>query len=160
MFCFVILNDIMLYYIMLLCMICDYNISSEECYVHRIHLPACDYFQTCSCLIHPCPYFLNFSSSAVEQAWRLLKHYLAKFTSMNGPIYHKAVATKLLSLSCRLPTWFVNDYKEKNAPELLRIYISFDLLEEAGELAVAYIDAVLGIGKESFGIQVCLFMIV
>jgi len=91
--------------------------------------------------------------NAVEQAWRLLKHYLAKFTSMNGPIYHKAVATKLLSLSCSLPTWFVNDYKEKNAPELLRIYISFDLLEEAGELAVAYIDAVLGIGKESFGIQ-------
>ena len=103
------------------------------------------------------PYFLNISYSAVEQAWRLLKRYLAKFTGVNGPIYHKAVATKLLSLSCSLPTWFVNDYKEKNAPELLRIYISFDLLEEASELAVTYIDAVLGIGKESFGIQVLFF---
>ena len=73
---------------------------------------------------------------------------------MNGPIYHKAVATKLLSLSCSLPTWFVNDYKQKNAAELLRIYINFDMLEEAGELAIDYINAVLGIGKESFGIEV------
>ena len=74
---------------------------------------------------------------------------------MNGPIYHKAIAAKLLSLSCNLPTWFVNDYKQKNAAELLRVYIDFDMLEAAGELAVEYINAVLGIGKESFGIEVC-----
>lgn len=73
---------------------------------------------------------------------------------MNGSIYHKPIATKLLSLGCNLPTWFVNDYKRRNPAELLRIYINFDMLEKAGELAIEYINAVIGIGKESFGIQV------
>ena len=90
----------------------------------------------------------------MEQGWRLLRNYLTKFTSVNVPIYHKAVATKLLSLGCNLPIWFVNDYKRRNPGQLLRIYTSYDLLEEAGELAIEYINAVLGIGKESFGIEV------
>ena len=94
------------------------------------------------------------SSSAVEQTWRLLRSYLDKFTKINGPVYHKSVATKLLSLGYSLPTWFVNDYKQKNAAELLRILINFDLLEEAGDLAIEYVNAVLGIGKENFGLKV------
>ena len=97
---------------------------------------------------------LLLSFSAVEQAWRLLRHYLLKFTETSGPIYHKAVATKLLSLGCLLPTWLVNDYKKRNPAELLRIYICFDLLEEAGDLSIEYVNAVLGIGKESFGLKV------
>ena len=96
----------------------------------------------------------NFFCSAVEQAWRLLQSYLQKFTAIKGPLYHKAVAKKLLSLSCSLPTWLVNDYKERNAAELLQLYVNFDLLEEAGELTIEYINAVLGIGKEYFGLKV------
>ena len=64
------------------------------------------------------------------------------------------MAKKLLSLSCNLPTWLVNDYKERNAAELLQLYVNFDLLEEAGELTIEYINAVLGIGKEYFGLKV------
>ena len=79
---------------------------------------------------------------------------------MNGAIYHKAVATKLLSFSCNLPTWFVNDYKQRNAAELLRIYINFDMLEAASELAIHHINAVLGIGKESFGIEVYSYLVI
>ena len=96
----------------------------------------------------------NFFCSAVEQSWRLLQSYLEKFTAMKGPLYHKAVAKKLLSLSCKLPTWLVNDYKERNAAELLQLYVNFDLLEEAGELTIEYVNAVLGIGKEYFGLKV------
>eukprot|EP00795_Rhopilema_esculentum_P012941 gene12941-3700_t len=91
--------------------------------------------------------------SAVEQTWRLLRSYLDKFTKINGPVYHKSVAIKLLSLGYSLPTWFVHDYKQRNAAELLRILINFDLLEEAGDLAVEYVNAVLGVGKENFGLK-------
>ena len=38
-----------------------------------------------------------------------------------------------------------------NATELLRLYINYDLLLEAVMLAVEYIEAVLGNGKEYFG---------
>ena len=41
-----------------------------------------------------------------------------------------------------------------NAPELLRLYINYDLLIEAVTLAVEYIQAVLGNGKEYFGLKV------
>ena len=41
-----------------------------------------------------------------------------------------------------------------NAAELLRLYIDFDLLEEATHLTMEYIDAVLGAGPEYFGLKV------
>ena len=41
-----------------------------------------------------------------------------------------------------------------NAAELLRLYIDFDLLEEAAHLTMEYIDAVLGAGPEYFGLKV------
>ena len=41
-----------------------------------------------------------------------------------------------------------------NATELLRLYINYDLLLEAVMLAVEYIEAVLGKGKEYFGLTV------
>ena len=44
--------------------------------------------------------------------------------------------------------------QETNPAELLRLYLSFDLLEEAAHLALDYIDAVLGPQKEEFALQV------
>ena len=41
-----------------------------------------------------------------------------------------------------------------NAAELLRLYVDYDLLTEASELAVEYIRATLGAGKEYFGLKV------
>ncbi len=41
-----------------------------------------------------------------------------------------------------------------NAAELLRLYIDFDLLEDAAALTLEYIDAVLGKGPEYFGLKV------
>ena len=45
-------------------------------------------------------------------------------------------------------------WQRVNAPELLRLYINYDLLIEAVTLAVEYIQAVLGNGKEYFGLKV------
>ena len=41
-----------------------------------------------------------------------------------------------------------------NAAELLRLYLDYDLLEEASLLTLEYIDAVMGKGKEYFGLKV------
>ena len=45
-------------------------------------------------------------------------------------------------------------WQRVNAPELLRLYMNYDLLIEAVTLAVEYIQAVLGNGKEYFGLKV------
>jgi len=41
-----------------------------------------------------------------------------------------------------------------NAPELLRLYLSYGFLEESTELATEYILATMGRGKEYFGLDV------
>ncbi|XP_078583967.1 nuclear pore complex protein Nup160-like isoform X2 [Branchiostoma floridae x Branchiostoma japonicum] len=91
--------------------------------------------------------------TAADQAWQLLQTYLERFDVTGVKGYHKSVANKLLSLGAPLPTWLVRAYKEKNASELLRLYLNFDLLEEACHLVGEYIDAVLGKGTEYFGLK-------
>jgi hypothetical protein len=50
-----------------------------------------------------------------------------------------------------------------DAAELLRLYLNYDLLEEAVELVSEYVDAVLGKGHQYFGIEVgtyrCFFLV-
>lgn len=41
-----------------------------------------------------------------------------------------------------------------DAAELLRLYLNYDLLEEAVDLVLEYVDALLGKGNAYFGIQV------
>ncbi|XP_020630292.1 nuclear pore complex protein Nup160-like isoform X2 [Orbicella faveolata] len=91
--------------------------------------------------------------SVADQAWQLLKLYLDRLGSRDGHVYYRCVASKLLSAGAALPTWLVNDYKRVNASELLRLYINYDLLLEAVMLALEYIEAVLGNGKEYFGLK-------
>jgi len=79
--------------------------------------------------------------------------YLDRLGPSNGYVYYRCVAAKLLSSGAALPTWLVNDYKRFNAPELLRLYINYDLLLEAVLLSVEYIQAALGNGKEYFGLE-------
>jgi len=44
--------------------------------------------------------------------------------------------------------------KKLNAAELMRLYLDCDLITEAAELAIEYIRAALGAGKEYFGLKV------
>ena len=41
-----------------------------------------------------------------------------------------------------------------NPAELLQLLINFDMLQEAAALALEYLNAVMGHGKEYFGIEV------
>ncbi|RLV97195.1 hypothetical protein DV515_00011926 [Chloebia gouldiae] len=92
-------------------------------------------------------------SSATDEAWRLLSSYLERYPSQNS-LYHRCVINKLLAHGIPLPNWLINSYKEVDAAELLRLYLSYDLLEEAVDLVLEYVDAVLGKGHQYFGIKV------
>ncbi|XP_068117185.1 nuclear pore complex protein Nup160 isoform X2 [Hyperolius riggenbachi] len=91
-------------------------------------------------------------SSATDEAWRLLTSYLEKYESESS-LYYRCVINKLLSHGVPLPSWLINSYKAVDSAELLRLYLKYDLLEEAGELVLHYVDAVLGKGHQYFGIE-------
>uniref|UniRef100_A0A8C1TAJ8 Nucleoporin 160 n=1 Tax=Cyprinus carpio TaxID=7962 RepID=A0A8C1TAJ8_CYPCA len=93
-------------------------------------------------------------SSATDEAWRLLAHYLEKYPSQNAQ-YHCCVINKLLSHGVPVPDWLINAYKEVDAAALLRLYLNYDQLESAAELVLEYVDALLGKGHQYFGIEVC-----
>ncbi|XP_077374049.1 nuclear pore complex protein Nup160 [Festucalex cinctus] len=91
-------------------------------------------------------------SSAADEAWRLLSWFLSEFPSPDG-LHHRQVLLKLLSHGAPPPDWLVNAYKEVDAAALLRLYLNFDLLDAAAELAMEYVDALLGRGHQYFGIK-------
>ncbi|KAL3214102.1 hypothetical protein MRX96_051524 [Rhipicephalus microplus] len=87
------------------------------------------------------------------QAWLLLRHYLKQYEKERGTTrYHRLVASKLLCNGFLLPPWLIESYKERDAPELLRLLIAYSRLEKATDISIEYIDAVLGKGKEYFGL--------
>ncbi|EDO48976.1 predicted protein [Nematostella vectensis] len=101
--------------------------------------------------------------STADQAWHLLQYYLDKQGTHldkqgmhEGRSYHRCVATKLLSLGAHLPSWLVNDFKRLSPSELLYLYVTYDMLQEATDLAIEYIHAVQGDGKEHFGLKTAL----
>lgn len=51
-------------------------------------------------------------------------------------------------------TLFFNVLQKVNAAELLRLYLDYDRLEEAALMSVEYIEALLGKGKEYYGLEV------
>ncbi|ESO97630.1 hypothetical protein LOTGIDRAFT_228261 [Lottia gigantea] len=81
-------------------------------------------------------------ASCVDQAWWLLQYYIECYECKNGK-YHRCIAERLLSHGFSLPTWFLNSYRSINASELLRLYINYDLLEDAGDLVLEYVEAML-----------------
>ncbi|XP_042609351.1 nuclear pore complex protein Nup160-like [Cyprinus carpio] len=91
-------------------------------------------------------------SSATDEAWRLLAHYLENYPLQNAQ-YHRCVINKLLSHGVPVPDWLLNSYKEIDAASLLRLYLNYDQLESAAELVLEYVDALLGKGHQYFGIE-------
>uniref|UniRef100_A0A8C8SMP3 Nucleoporin 160 n=1 Tax=Pelusios castaneus TaxID=367368 RepID=A0A8C8SMP3_9SAUR len=99
-----------------------------------------------------CSVITTKESSATDEAWRLLSSYLDRYKSQNH-LYHHCVINKLLSHGVPLPNWLINSYKKVDVAELLRLYLNYALLEEAADLVLEYVDALLGKGNEHFGIE-------
>ncbi|XP_071489646.1 nuclear pore complex protein Nup160-like [Diadema antillarum] len=91
--------------------------------------------------------------TAAELVWHLLQLYLERHDTVGNHVHYQTVIKKVLSLGFQLPQWLVNSYKKLDPGNLLLLYISFDLLEEAGNLAIEFIDALLGKGEEYFGLK-------
>ena len=96
---------------------------------------------------------------ASEQAWRLLERILVKAENIGAggrdnklTRCHRAAARKILGLDCTLPHWLAVSYKMRNAGELINVYHQSGLLEDAALVAVELVDAMLGRGKEYFGL--------
>lgn len=76
---------------------------------------------------------------ASEQAWRLLERMLPRAEGGNRQTRcHRAVATKILSLDCTLPYWLTASYKLRNPGELVSVYHSAGLLEEAAQVLLLH----------------------
>lgn len=92
-------------------------------------------------------------NSPSDMAWKLLERLIYDNEDHDLTILHKAVANKLLSLGEFLPHWLFLSYRERNASELLNLYVSHGRLIEATDLAKEFIAAMTNSGGEYFGLK-------
>ena len=90
---------------------------------------------------------------AVEAAWQLLEHIVTSHEQRGCTALHRAVLCKLSQSRCAPPPWLVAGYKMKDCSELIRVYHQLGYIEQAGEVAIQYITAVMGDGAEYFGLS-------
>jgi len=90
---------------------------------------------------------------AVEAVWQLLKHIVTSKEKAGETSLHRSVVCRLFTLGCNLPPWLTAGYKMKDPAELIRLYHQHGYIEAAAELAVEYLEAVLGTGAEYFGLK-------
>ncbi|CAK9826764.1 Nuclear pore complex protein Nup160 homolog [Anthophora retusa] len=93
------------------------------------------------------------NANITNTAWRLLEYLTLKHEKDGCSELHKAVSRKLLQEGAFIPQWLLMSYKKRNAAELLRLMLNTGRILEASDLAVEYIHAVCGNGKESFGLK-------
>lgn len=91
------------------------------------------------------------AATSVEAAWALLKKLVEDLELEGQTTLKKAVAIRLLSLGTSFPAWIVTAYKATNPAELLHIYMSHGYMLLATVIAIEYIEAALGNGKDYFG---------
>lgn len=92
-------------------------------------------------------------NSVVDVCWSLLKTLTLLHEKKNESKLHKCIASKLLQQGAFLPQWLIVSYKKTNPSELLRIILNSGRLLEALDLTLDYINAILGEGKEYFGLD-------
>lgn len=90
---------------------------------------------------------------APDAAWRILEHLMGLHEPEPETRLHKCVVQKLFYHGAFVPNWLLSSYKKRNPAELLRLMLRYGRLLEAGELSIAYIQALLGRGKEHFNFK-------
>ncbi|XP_033337859.1 nuclear pore complex protein Nup160 [Megalopta genalis] len=93
------------------------------------------------------------NTNITNTAWRLLQYLTLKHEKDKCSELHKAISKKLLQEGAFIPQWLLISYKKRNAAELLRLMLNSGRIIEASDLAVEYIHAILGDGKEHFGLE-------
>ncbi len=103
---------------------------------------------------------LGFINSAdltpVEKMWHLISAYIEKYEIPGQTSMKRCVSEKLLSNGIQIPTCLKLKYQKHNCPELLRLFISYNFIEEAVNLSIEYIRAFRGTGTDYFDIRCAL----
>ncbi|KAJ3073187.1 hypothetical protein HK102_006058, partial [Quaeritorhiza haematococci] len=85
---------------------------------------------------------LTWEGTVSERSWRLLRTYLERHDGKhNGYRYRRCVIEKLLQVDVemRIPVWLTAVYEHRNPEDLVRLYLKYNLVEEATRLIVRYI---------------------
>lgn len=84
--------------------------------------------------------------SPADVAYRLLQVYLKTYGHIpgQGTTCFQVTAKVLLGFNATLPAWFVSAYKLVNFPELLRLLVCYDRLDDATLMAVEMIELAKG----------------
>ena len=90
---------------------------------------------------------------AVEAAWQLLEHIVTRHEAHGQTSLHRAVLCKLAQARCAAPPWLLAGYKRRDTAELIRVYHQLGYIEMAGEVAIQYIQAIMGEGAEYFRLE-------
>ncbi|XP_065185572.1 nuclear pore complex protein Nup160-like [Sycon ciliatum] len=94
------------------------------------------------------------SGSVVECAWQLLRHCLFNRVPCDQQsACFRAITVHFLSVSAAIPQWFLDAYKIINPAQLIQLLVQFGRVVDAGNLAIRYMSALMGTGKEEFGIK-------
>lgn len=88
-----------------------------------------------------------------QNMWNMLEKYLFKYEAPGKSELHKCITEKLFTHGASLPAWLKLSYQKRNFTEMISIFISHGLLEDALNLMIKYIKAVLGVQKEDFGLK-------
>lgn len=86
----------------------------------------------------------NGNSDVLELALRILQNYLVICSVERDSTLFEKVTLKLLSYEIQLPQWLIDEYKRRNIAEFLRCYMRYGLWEDAADLVLKMIDAILG----------------
>lgn len=97
--------------------------------------------------------YINSNISCQQNMWNTLKKYLFQYELPGQSELHKCITEKLLSRGASLPAWLRLSYQKRNFTEMINLYISHGLLEDALYLMIKYIKAVLGDQKEDFDLK-------
>lgn len=79
----------------------------------------------------------EFVNQVPKAAWFYLRYLLLE---SEGTRYFRACARVFLFSACALPPWFVVEYQRRNAAELLAVYVAYERLVEATELAILMVS--------------------
>jgi len=103
------------------------------------------------------PHVAESNANPADVAWNTLVTVLEKFdkegisnTTTTTQCLRVIFRRVLSDATVQLPNRLLIIYKQRNASELLKLFLDFDRVEEAVALTVELIDAYLGHGKDVF----------
>ncbi|KAK9890753.1 hypothetical protein WA026_012101 [Henosepilachna vigintioctopunctata] len=93
------------------------------------------------------------NTNPADVAWLFLQQLLEEYEEPGLTTLHKVICRKVIQMGAFIPNWLFSSYKIRNAAELLRLLHCTGRLEEAIDVASKYMLAVMGHGKEYYGLE-------